>query len=245
MSVTINSSYISNPETVAQGGTGANSFTAYSLLASGTGTTTAWQSAGTGSANQVYVSGGAASLGAWTNQNQVGAWVMLSSQTASSSANISFTGLSNTYAAYKVVIAALTPATNGTNLQLLVSSNNGSSYDNAAGNYRYAAFLLNDTGAASTGIVNSASATNIQIGNTWSNTAFANNLEVTLVNPATSLLNQSILFFGKYNDSTSSSAMVLTGMGQRIATQVNNAIRFQMSSGNIASGVLKLYGMLA
>lgn len=51
------------PIGVDDGGTGASSFTAYSLIAAGTSSTGPLQSAGTGTAGQVYVSNGNASLG--------------------------------------------------------------------------------------------------------------------------------------------------------------------------------------
>ncbi len=242
MTTILNDSYLSQPITVPQGGSGLSTTTAYGLLAGGTTTTALFQNAGTGTTGQVYV-GASGALGTWTNQNALGSWVLISTQTASNSANISFTGLSTSYNAYKISISAVVPATNATNFEMLVSSNNGVSYDNSASNYSYTNFYVADTGTATDAFNNSTAATNIRIGNAWSNTAtWGSNLEVMFVDPATSYVDNGIWWAGKYNDSTSAGCWV-GGAGSRVATQINNAVRFLFSSGNISSGVFKLYGL--
>lgn len=55
------------PLTVPQGGTGIATTTAYGLITGGTTATGAFQNAGTGTAGQVYVSGGSSALGTWTS----------------------------------------------------------------------------------------------------------------------------------------------------------------------------------
>lgn len=242
MATTLNNSYLNKPVTVAQGGSGVATETAYGLLIAGTTATGAIQNAATGSSGQVYLSGGNAAVGTWTNQNTLGGWVLISTATASSSASIAFTGLSTSYVAYMVSLSAVIPATNATNLQFRVSSNNGSSYDSAAGNYGYANTYINDTGVAAANSFASSSATAILIGNVWSNTSFANNFEIIFIDPDTSYVNNGIFWKGKYDDSTSTGCFCI-GEGTRIATQINNAIQFSFSSGNIASGVFKLYGL--
>jgi hypothetical protein len=58
--------WAATPVTVAYGGTGAASCTAYALIAGGTTTTGAHQSLTTGVSNQILLSGGAAALPTWT-----------------------------------------------------------------------------------------------------------------------------------------------------------------------------------
>ena len=53
--------------------------------------------------------------------------VLISTQTASNSANLNFTGITNAYGAYFIRISAIEP-TPGGSLQMLFSNNNGSSY---------------------------------------------------------------------------------------------------------------------
>lgn len=57
---------------VAGGGTGLTTTTAYGLIAGGTTATGNFQNAGTGTSGQVYVSGGNAALGTWTNATGTG-----------------------------------------------------------------------------------------------------------------------------------------------------------------------------
>lgn len=52
---------------VGNGGTGVANLTAYGLVGAGTTSTGAFQSAGTGTSGQVYVSAGSAALGTWTS----------------------------------------------------------------------------------------------------------------------------------------------------------------------------------
>ena len=243
MTTTLNNSYQSQPLSVPQGGSGVvTNTTAYGLLLGGASTTGALQNAGTGSSGQIYLQV-ASSVGTWTNQNQIGAWQLLSTVTASSSATVAFTGLSSTYYAYKVTISAVVPATNATNFQLQVSSNNGVSYDSSSGNYTSMYVHVKDVTAVYS-VNNAAVNTAICLSNAFSNTGFANNLEVLFVDPATSSNNNGISWFGKYDDSTDGSSLLI-GAGSRLTTQVNNAIQFKFSSGNVASGVFKLYGILA
>jgi hypothetical protein len=53
----------------------------------------------------------------------------ISSQTASNSSSLSFTGLSSTYKAYKFVFSSLHPRTDGANFQLNLSTDSGSNYN--------------------------------------------------------------------------------------------------------------------
>lgn len=62
---TNNATNTSNPITVAQGGTGNSSFTAYSPLAAGTTSTNHFQSIGTSASGSVLTSNGAGSLPSW------------------------------------------------------------------------------------------------------------------------------------------------------------------------------------
>lgn len=57
---------------VAGGGTGITTTTAYGLIAGGTTATGAFQNAGTGTSGQLYVSGGNAALGTWTDSSGTG-----------------------------------------------------------------------------------------------------------------------------------------------------------------------------
>jgi len=233
---------IALPVPVVDGGTGLATTIAYGLLTGGTTSTGAIQNIGAGTTNYVPVSGGASALAAWTNNDAIGGWQLINTVTiASTTATASFTGLSTAYYMYKIIVSAIYPITNAANLIFLVSSNNGVSYDNSAANYGYACKAGYSTSSTTT--YTSASATGIQIGGAFSSTAYANNFEITMLNPATSTVNNGIYYYGWYFDSTNSQSAVY-GEGTRLATQINNAVQFLFSSGNIANCTIKLYGIL-
>jgi len=57
---------------VADGGTGVSSVTAFGLLAGGTTTTSAFQSLSTGTANHILLSGGTGALPSWSTATYPG-----------------------------------------------------------------------------------------------------------------------------------------------------------------------------
>src|SRR3990167_8133940 len=122
---------------VAAGGTGNNTFTAYSVICAGTTATGAFQNvSGVGSSTQVLTSNGAGTLPTWqTPASGAGNWIKISSATASASATINFTGLTNTYSTYVVTISNLAPATDATTLWMRTSTDGGASYDAGASDY--------------------------------------------------------------------------------------------------------------
>lgn len=80
---TNNATNTSDPVTVAQGGTGDASFTAYAVICGGTTSTAALQSvSGVGTANQVLTSNGASALPSW--QTVPGGMALISTQTVTS-----------------------------------------------------------------------------------------------------------------------------------------------------------------
>lgn len=230
---------------VAQGGTGVASLTANSLLAAGTNSTNPLQSIGTGTSGQFYKSNGNASLGTWTNQNQLSGKILISTQTVSNVASIDIINLSSSYCKYEIILSGITPATANASLRILTSSNNGSSYDSGASNYAYQYTANGDTGTAGTnGGGNSAGATFIQMCEGLTNTANANDFEVILINPNIASNANGFMWQGRTLNN-SSVFRSNRGQGARLASSVVNAFQFKFSSGNIASAVMKLYGYIA
>lgn len=230
---------------VPQGATGLTSITANGLVAAGTTSTGNMQSAGTGTTGQWYKSAGNASLGSWENQNQLSGKILISAQTITNAASIDIINLSSFFSKYEVILSGITPATANANLRILTSSNNGSSYDNAASNYAYSYTAHGDTGTAgSNGGASSAGATIIQMCEGLSNTANANDFEVILINPNLSLNANGFMWQGRTMNN-SSVVRSNRGQGVRLATGVINAFQFKFSSGNIASAVMRLYGYIA
>lgn len=170
-------------------------------------------------------------------------WRLISTATASSSPTIDFTGLSTTYFYYSIIIDMVIPATDGASLYMLTSSNNGSSYDNSAGNYWYAVqFLSASTGVSSP--INSASADLINIsGQLGNDTNEHGDFIIDAINPAGTSITSFSWRTVKWT--ASGDKFHVSGSGERISAATVNALRFIMSSGNIASGTFKLYGLKA
>lgn len=204
----------------------------------GDGTTYATTTAGT--SGQVLTSAGA-SAPTWSTLAG-SALVFISSATASSSASVTFTGLSSTYAVYVVEMVSIVGASNA-QLYLRTSSNNGSSYDTSG--YAYSTF----GGQTSNGNVNVDSSYGaigyISVSNNGgsiSNVASDGGLSGVLyvMDPAASNYTQ---FLMSETHNTGSFGVHGHGMGYRSSTTPVNAIQLYMSSGNIASGTFRLYGI--
>lgn len=168
-----------------------------------------------------------------------GAWVLLDQATASSSAGIAFssTYITAAYSAYKILIAGAIPASNGVNLELQFSTNNGSSYLSTG---YLATYNFTSSGGSSSSSVTSyvpLSDSSNSIANTandgWSGEILLQNLTTggtPVITGNGSYISGSQFFSGTFG-----------GRGPTSIT-VNN-INFLFSSGNIASGTFSLYGI--
>jgi hypothetical protein len=170
-----------------------------------------------------------------------GRWVEISRATASASATIDFTGIDSTYDEYMVTINRVVPATNDAILLMRTSTNNGSSYDDTASDYEYS--IINIYAGSTVDSYTSTTATSIKINefgtsSTASNGGLSGSL--SFFSPATVAR-----FFVSYRVvySDSSDPIQDSGFGVRMATGADvDAIRFLMSTGNIASGTFVLLG---
>jgi len=176
-----------------------------------------------------------------------GDFVYISSATASSSSEITFTGLSGTYDAYMVCMQGVKPATDSVIMYMQTSTNNGSSYDSGASDYAWSSSGTNDGGTidpeGSTGdskISLAGEQGSEELGNGTNETVAGN---VWIYNPGDTeytKFNFNLTYTDKSNDHNS-----LTGGHCRLSAADVDAIRFYMSSGNIASGNFRLYGLKA
>ena len=177
-----------------------------------------------------------------------GSMVLISEQTASSSASISFTsGIDSTYPIYKFEFINIHPANNNVKLQFNLSTDGGSNYNvakttTAIQSYHYEnnveAILGYDSGddaSQSTGFV---SFIGTGIGNSNDE-----NLSATmfLFNPSSSVFVKHFLINGNTTVNSLSYNGFTAGYGN--TTSSIDAIKFQLASGNIDSGTIKLYGI--
>jgi hypothetical protein len=173
---------------------------------------------------------------------------LISSQTANNSASISFTtGIDSTYKAYKFVFVNCHPATNNVFFQFNMSTDSGSNYNvtkTTTSFYSYhtesdsAASLTYDTGQD---LAQSTSYQNLLYGISNDNDS-AGSGELTIFNPSSTTYVKH--FIAKsHTAATSPYAIKFYYAGYGNTTSAVNAIRFQMSSGNIDDGKIYLYGI--
>jgi len=174
--------------------------------------------------------------------------ILISTQTASASATISFTtGLNSTYDEYIFKFINIHPATDDVQFQFNLSTDSGSNYNVTKTTTYFVAW--HDEADTSTNLSyrtaeDLAQSTSFQnINNSLGNDAdqiCAGSL--TLFNPSsTTYVKHFISNTNNYHKDNFSNNVYMAGYGN--TTSAVNAIQFKMSSGNIDDGVIKLYGV--
>ena len=177
-----------------------------------------------------------------------GALTLLQTQTASSSATISFTSnIDSTYDAYMFKFYNIHPATNNTEFQFNMSTDSGSNYNvtkttttfNAHHNEADTqALLLYDTNA------DLAQGTGFQLlaGACGNDNDQSISGSLHLFNPSsTTFVKHFIARVGGFHEADYAFDFYTAGYGN--TTSAINAVQFKYDSGNIDSGVIKLYGI--
>ena len=193
-----------------------------------------------GTTGQVLLSGGANALPTWGASSP---WVLLETQTASTSATIDFTsGIDDTYTCYAIQITDLLPATDIVDILMTLSVDGGSNY--LSSNYAHYTATGKANSATLTGEASNGD-TSIPLTSDPMGNAAGESLSglIYISNPASTarykIINYHIGYF-------SSSPLLFYYSGSATyqgATTAINAIRFAASSGNITSGTFKLYGI--
>jgi len=178
-----------------------------------------------------------------------GNMVLISSQTASASASISFTtGISSTYKEYQFYFINVRPATDNANFSFNLSTDSGSNYNvaktttyivtyaNEANNDTVLAYDTAKDSAQDTGFANFV--TNQGNG---ADECFSGSMQ--LFNPAsTTYVKHFITNTNGYLSSDYSVENFIAGYGN--TTSAINAIQFKYTSGNIADGTILMYGIV-
>ena len=175
--------------------------------------------------------------------------VLLSTQTASSSANISFTtGLDSTYDEYIFKFINIHNETNYEFLSFNLSTDGGANYNVTKTTTMFFAYH-NEPGTATSFAYNSsndlAQGTGIAKISMEVRSANADDSlsgSMTLFNPSsTTYVKHFISNVTHAHSDTYTCNTFSSGYGN--TTSAVNAIRFQMSSGNIDDGIIKMYGV--
>ena len=179
-----------------------------------------------------------------------GAMTLISEQTASSSATISFpSGIDSTYDSYVFKFINIHPATNASHFEFNGSTDSGSNYNVTKTTTVFRAYHTESDSTANLlyeGSFDLAQSTAFQ--QLAYNTGNNNDDNVTgylqIFNPSDTTFVKHFISRTSYSHQTSASAEIDSFCaGYFNTTSVINAIIFRMSSGNIDSGVIKLYGI--
>lgn len=166
--------------------------------------------------------------------------VVLATGTATSVAEVEFTGLSATYHAYLLVAHNILPVTDNVSLYLTVSDDGGTTYETS---YRHVRVAGSVSGSATVSGGNTD--TQIVLASGIGNSA-ASAEELRLVlwlhDPGTSLDQTSCEWSAGYRND-SNNYTVANGAGHMTSTKIHDAFRLTMSSGNLASMTYTLYGL--
>ncbi len=194
-----------------------------------------------GTSGQVLTSNGAGTPPSF--QSASSAFVLLEQHTASSSASLDFTTwYSSTYDDYQIEFVNVLPATNNVELGLRCSTNGGSSYDSTS-------VYANDNARLGGGgfAYNETTTTKGQLG---SNAAMSNSATfggecgfLKLYGPGSATGQKRFIGTLYYTfQSGSPELTAYTNITYQSTTAVN-AFQFFFSSGNIASGTIRVYGL--
>jgi hypothetical protein len=178
-----------------------------------------------------------------------GTLVLLSTQTASASANISFTtGLDSTYDEYIFKFIDIHPATDDVHFQFNFSTDGGSNYNVTKTTTAFRAYhdeadtatvLQYQTGDD---LAQSTSFQKLSLGGLGNDNDQSTCGYLKLFNPSSTTF---VKHFIARNNIAAQDNFSLEGYvaGYGNTTSAVNAVRFQFSSGNIDDGIIKLYGV--
>ena len=197
-----------------------------------------------------FISNGTTILDAGAFNVNLGSMVLISEQTASSSANISFTsGIDSTYPIYKFEFINVHPQNDAVNFQFNLSTDGGSNYNVTKTTTSVYAFQEEASGSTGLGYhtpTDLAQSTAFQqlnnaggIGND-NDQSLSGTLQIFNPSSAT-FVKHFIACTNQYQNADNTIEAFIGGYGN--TTNSVDAVRFQMSSGNIDSGTIKLYGI--
>lgn len=171
-----------------------------------------------------------------------GALVFLEAHSASASSSLDFTTfISSTYDTYKIIGINLVPATNAADLRLEIGTGGGPTYD-TGNNYEWVGNGWRSDGVAHTNVGSTGIA---KVFAAMSNTAAYGFgvFDLTLFDPQSTTLRKTIVGSSQYVTSAPANANAPLMIQWVTSATAVTALRFIMSSGNITSGTIRIYGV--
>jgi hypothetical protein len=170
-----------------------------------------------------------------------GAWNIIGTSVASTTASLTITGIDSTYDTYAIALSAMVPVTDNTTAWLRLGDSSG--VDSGGSDYAYAgvgeeadstASDINSTGAAQIAIT-SADVHKGGVGGGYSGMFF-------LGEPGDAAMYSTIQGQG-WNQRSSTSGNFHTVAGMRIANIAHDRVQFLFASGSITSGRMTVWGL--
>lgn len=197
------------------------------------------QVSGTGTSGQVLTSNGAGAEPTW-QAAPGGDLVFISTGTASSSASLDFTGLTSDYWMYIFVGNNIIPATGSTDLYFRTSTDGGSTFAAGITDYNWT-FDSGSTTSTDDNINLTRNISNVENGTNETLDFF-----LYIINPTNAVGFKRVTCFTEWSTTTDGNRLEGSHIsGMRRSTDDVDAVRFLMSSGNITSGSIKMYGLSA
>ena len=182
-----------------------------------------------------------------TSATDVGGMVLLTTETASSSATIDFTSLiDSSYSSYIFKFINIHPQTDGQQFRFQTSINSGSSYGVTITSTYFIAYHNEGDTETSLGYItgsDQAQTTNFMVlgsGDAENDSGISGTM--TLFNPSSTTFVKH--FMARTINDPSAYAQDEFTAGYFNTTSAIDAIQFKMASGNIDAGVIKMYGVL-
>lgn len=173
-----------------------------------------------------------------------GALVLLEQHTASSSATLDFTAwYSSSYDTYQIEFIGLVPSSTS-NLTIRFSTNGGSTYDSGS-NYKWLILIMFSGATTSSFPAGSNSDTAIIVGsNPPTTSTMGTNGTSKLFDPGSTTKQKLVttLYSGEDNNHPGNLEFA-SGGGLYTSTSAVNAFRILFQSGNITSGIVRVYGI--
>lgn len=171
-----------------------------------------------------------------------GALVLLEQHTASSSAQIDFDSfISSTYDEYQFEFLQVIPATNNVDFLMRMGTGGGPTYD-TGNNYSWTQFRWVTNASAPGGFAGVSSiGLSTQVDHLSNSANWGYCGTARLYNPASSIYKR-VTYQGSYLTAGSARQSAVGDGAYEVSTAVT-AIRFLFSSGNIASGTIRAYGI--